>query len=32
MTQQLGFFSTRSRETDVLVNRIKDGHTKIWER
>lgn len=30
--QQLGFFSPDNRETRVLVNRIKDGHNKIWER
>ncbi len=30
--RQLSLFDTGSREAVILINRIKDGHTKIWER
>lgn len=32
MKQQMSFFSAESKEVKVLINRIKDGHSKIWER
>jgi hypothetical protein len=31
--EQMALFNVgTSRETTVLINRIKDGHTKIWEQ
>lgn len=32
MKQQMSFFSAESKEVQVLVARVKDGHIKIWER